>query len=113
MLTKQEVTKLCRFLQCAGGNWRNAVYIECRSCPHSLPACAGYLLTADSEGKPVLYPARLLREITGEEIIKDECSGILTREAFYSLYAMRLIWDTDSDKQCGLRQMFFKSSKPI
>lgn len=113
MFTKKEAAELCRFLQCTEGSWRNAVYIECRSCPYSHPACSGYLLTADSEGKPVLYPVGRLYELTGEEIAKDECAGILSREAFCSLYSRRLIWDADSEKQCGVRQMFLKSNGQI
>ena len=108
MLTKQESIKLCRFLQCAEGSWRNAVYIECQECPYSSAPCFGYLLTADCEGRPVLYPAERLLELTGEEITKDECAGILRREAFFRLYAKRLLWDADSETQCGVRQMFAK-----
>lgn len=113
MFTKKETAELCRFLRCTEGSWRNAVYIECRSCPYSSSACSGYLLTADSEGKPVLYPVGRLYELTGEAIVKDECAGILSREAFCSLYSRRLIWDADSDKQCGVRQMFLKSNGHI
>ena len=113
MFTKQEATKLCCFLQCAGGSWRNTIYIDCAGCTHNSPSCFGYLLTADSEGKPILYPIRALEELTGEQILKDECAGILSRKAFCSLYARRLIWDTDSDRQCGIRQMFTKANGHI
>ena len=108
MLTKQESIKLCRFLQCAQGDWRNALYIECQECPYSSAPCSGYLLTSDSEGRPVVYPADRLSELTGEDITKDECAGTLSREAFCRLYARRLLWDADSENQCGVRQVFLK-----
>lgn len=113
MLTKQESVKLCRFLQYAEGSWRNAIYIECQECPYSSAPCFGYLLTADSEGRPVLYPTDRLSELTGEEITKDECCGILSRKVFCRLYAKRLIWDTDSENQCGIRQMFSKLNEHV
>lgn len=106
MLTKQEATRLCRFLQCAQGGWRNAVYIDCLECPYSSVSCSGYLLTTDSNGRPVLYPTRRLSELMDEEIAKDECAGILSRSAFCRLYARRLLWDADSENQCGVQQIF-------
>ena len=108
MFTKNEVIKLCRFLQCAEGCWRNAVYIECLECPYSYASCSGFLLTADCEGRPVLCPTDRLSELTGEEIAKDECTGILSRSAFCRLYARRLLWDADCKDQCGVLQMFSK-----
>ncbi len=110
MFTKQDTITLYRFLQCAKGGWRNALYIECGSCPYSSPVCSGYLLTANSDGKPILYPILLLHELTGEEILKDECAGILSLQAFSSLYSMRLLWDADSGSQCGARQMFLRQN---
>lgn len=111
MFSKKEVRELCRFLRCAGGNWRNAIYIECSACPYSQASCSGYLLAADADGKPVLCPIERLHGLAGEHVSKEECIGVLSRQAFDALFSQWLLWHTESD-QCGIRQMFQSPGRP-
>lgn len=112
MLTKQAAKRLCRFMEYTSSSWRNAIYIDCGDCPHSAPTCSGYLLAADASGKPVLFPVNRLQELTNEEILKDECAGILSRQAFCQLYSKLLLWETDASEPCGIRQIFSSSFGP-
>ena len=86
------------------GNWRNALFIECKICPYG-NTCDGYLLTADTEGAPVVFPVNTFCEETGERIEKNECAGILSREGFESLYNRWLLWNVSDKKQCSLLQI--------
>ena len=75
-----------------------------------------YLLWLSAEsrckGKPVLFPISRLQELTNEEILKDECAGILSRQAFCQLYSKLLLWETDASEPCGIRQRFSASFGP-
>ena len=106
MHTKKEVKSLTQFLQHTGGNWRNAVYVACCNCICPDENCSGYLLTADTNGAPFLFPIKLFCEMTGEGIEKEDCVGILSRKAFESVYAGWLLWNADSPNGCGISLMF-------
>lgn len=106
MFKKKEVAELYHFLKCVKGNWRNAIYIECYNCPYSSLMCSGYLLTADAELKPVLYPIKKLCEMTDDVISKEECIGIVDRNVFDSLYYSWLLWNTQTTKECCIRKMY-------
>lgn len=94
------------FLSSCGGNWRNAVYLTCGSCSHPCKnQRAGCLLTADSQGRPLIVCVSRFEILTGQKIDPSECAGRLTRQAFESLYARYLLWELDSDRQCALRQL--------
>lgn len=92
-------------MRAAQGDWRNAVYIACSSCPYSGQGCGGYLLSANTDGVPILFPLPLFEELTGETVDKDECAGVLTRQAFEALYHMWLIWNTKTKDHCSIKQV--------
>lgn len=106
MFKKKEVAELYHFLKCVKGNWRNAIYIECHSCPYSSLMCSGYLLTADAELKPILYSIKKLREMTDDSISKDECIEIIDKKAFEALYDAWFLWNTQATKECRIRKMY-------
>lgn len=92
------------FLSGCGGNWRNAVFIPCPPCAHFCKAnrCGG-LLSADSQGRPILITVRRFEILTGQKIDPSECVGTLSKSAFESVYARYLLWLLDSPQQCPLR----------
>lgn len=100
---EQDEKELYFFMNYTRGDWRNSVYIECKNkiCESG---CMGFLMTADTDGTPVLYPASRLEERSGEIIDKSECAAVITREVFESVYNRWLIWNVADKNQCSLLQ---------
>lgn len=95
---------LYSFLQAIHGNWRNAIFICCQSCPQNL-MCNGYLLAADADGKVLLFSVDTLHELTGEIVDPLECSAILSRGAFEAACAQFLEWHTTDNVTCPFSQL--------
>lgn len=101
METKQNAFYL--FLSLTRGNWRNAIYIECKNkCNQD---CKGYLMISDTEGVPVLFPVSVFEEKIKETIDKSECSAILSKQAFESMYNRWLLWNVADKKKCSIPQL--------
>lgn len=100
---------LYRFLNACGGDWRNAVFVHCPVCPFSAQLCPGYLLTADADGRPLLYPIEKFYRLTGESVSKGECIGEMTGCTFEQLYRRWLLWNTTSSRTCGILELIQKS----
>ena len=92
----EDVRELYRFLKLIAGNYRNAIYVECG---------IGFMLSADQEAKPVLFPVRKFYELTGEYPQKDEMSGTMSRQAFENMYRGWLLWNTNKD-ECPVSAMY-------
>lgn len=100
---------LFAFLNAARGNWRNSIFIECRTCPYGrLEPCVGFLLAPDSEGRPVLLPADVIYKLTGVSADKSECQAILSRQCFETLFSLWLDWQTNLPRSCALLQIVGK-----
>lgn len=94
------------FLSSCGGNWRNAVFVSCTPCRNPCRnGGAGCLLTACSEGKPLVVCVRRFEALSGQKIDPAECAGQLSRYGFESLYARYLLWQINSERQCALQWM--------
>lgn len=50
-----QILQLYAFLQASRGNWRNAIWIECKSCLYENQQYDEYLLTADRNGTPLVF----------------------------------------------------------
>ena len=95
--------QLYEFLRAAGGNWRNAVFIECRGCPYGKSEpCSGFLMAPDAEGRPIILAVGAVCQASGQGINKAECLAVMSRESFETLYALWLSWQTESSKECAL-----------
>ena len=106
----QDVHILYSFLQSVHGNWRNALFIHCSSCPHQQhPLCGGFLFSADADGHPILMPIEDFQRLSGERIDPDECIGHLKRHAFETTFALYLEWHTVSGETCPLLQLNTKN----
>lgn len=91
------------FLQSVRGNWRNAIFIDCPGCPRR--SCPGFLLTADSEGRLLLLSVDEFQQFSGQRVEKEECRGILSRQAFEAAFSLYLEWNTPSAQDCVLIQL--------
>ncbi len=100
-----QVLALCALLRASGGNWRNAVWIECDFCPYGRTLCTGYLLTIDRDGNPITFSADRFRQLTEEAPQKEECVAVLKRSAFETLYSVWLTWKIDNPWECSLLQL--------
>ena len=100
-----QILQLYTFLQASSGNWRNAVWIECKSCLYENLQCDGYLMTADRNGAPLVFSVVQFRQLTGDMPVKDECIAVLSEHAFEVLYSSWLLWHTDWKNGCCLRQL--------
>lgn len=98
-----DVRELYRFLKLAAGNYRNAIYVECD---------CGFLMIADQDTKPVLFPVRKFYELTGEYPQKDEMSGVMSRHAFENMYRGWMLWNTDKT-ECPVRAMYEKMKTEV
>lgn len=101
--TTNDIRELYRFLKLVAGNYRNAIYVEC---------CCGFLVIADQNAKPVLFPVRKFYELTGEYPQKDEMCGVLSRQAFENMYRGWLLWNTDGT-ECPVRSMYEKMKTEV
>ena len=97
--TEQEIQELYRFLTFVGGNYRNALYVECID-------GNGYMLATDNDAKQVLYPIQQFHDLTGDILSPDEMIGTLSRQAFECLYSKWLLWNTDDKCKCGICEMY-------
>lgn len=103
---KKQGCKLYPFLQASAGNWRNAIFVECRRCPFGRsPLCEGFLIVADEDGSPIVLAAEQFFEYSGERVDKGECAAILDRNSFESAYALWLKWQIDTPDTCALLQL--------
>ena len=98
-----EARELYRFLRLTAGNYRNAIYVDC--------GC-GFLMVADQDAKPVLFPVRKFCELTGEYPQKDETCGVMSRQAFENMYRGWLLWNTDGT-ECPVRSMYEKMKTEV
>lgn len=96
------------FLKAARGNWRNAVYISCETCLYHAAPCGGFLLTVNAEGMPILVEAEKFSAWTGDTVRWEECIGILSCQAFVSLYYEWGLWNLKSDNECSIVQLLSK-----
>lgn len=106
METKQNAFYL--FLSLTRGNWRNALYIECKN--KCKPDCKGYFMISDTEGVPMFYPVSVFEDKTKEIIDVNECSGILGKHAFESIYNRWLIWNVADKNNCYIPQVIENSN---
>lgn len=106
-----ESKRLYSFLRAAQGDWRYAVYIACSSCPYTGKGCGGHLLSANADGVPILFSISQFEELTGEAVDKDECAGVLTKQAFESLYNKWLLWNAIRKDQCSILQAMQNTKK--
>ncbi len=90
----QETQKLHHFLHLTGGNWRSAIYVECRH--------GGHLMVADRDARPFLISADLFHDMTGIRPERDEMIGGLREQSFGEVFRQWLVWNTDSDRECGI-----------
>ena len=83
---RDDVRELYKFMGLTRGNYRNSIYVECDE---------GYMMIADADARPVLFPVRKFYELTGEFPQKDEMCGTISRQAFENMYRGWLLWNTD------------------
>ena len=92
--------QLSTFLSSCGGNWRNTLYIHDTERPGG-----GYLMSADSDGVPVLMELGMLRRLTGSDLDPAECCGEMAQDVFETVYAKYLLWHLPSAQEHSLRTL--------
>lgn len=101
----QDIQELYRFLKHIGGNYRNAIY-TCCSC-----GCE-YMLTADRDAKPILFPIQNFHMLTGEYPQQDEMCEVLSRQAFQNMYRGWLLWNAD-ETECPVCSVYYKMKAEV
>lgn len=96
--------QLYKFLSACAGNWRNCVYISDNG--------AGYLLSTDRDGGPIVMAVEQFQQLTGEQIDPTECCGQLSAEGFKMLYAKYLLWHMPTAEDDPLRFLSHGHSSP-
>lgn len=106
--------KVYPFLKAAHGCWHNALFIKCEydACPHGQSSpCEGFLMVVDADGSPILMPANILRQLSGEPIEPEECSGVLGKKTFEAVYGLYIEWHTIPSTGCPLLELCRISDK--
>lgn len=103
------VCPLYPFLHAAKGSWRNTFFVACGGCPYGKKNCGEFLMTADAQGRPLLFPVDSFRQMTGQVIDKEECVAVLKRSEFETLYALWLEWQVASPQECAIEQLIRNS----
>lgn len=82
-----DIKTIHRFLTLTEGNWRNSIYIECKTCkyaPHG--GCADYLCIPDENGTPVLLPVSDAKVLFTKYIDPSECLLWISHNRFLEIY---------------------------
>ena len=98
-----DIRDLYRFLKLCAGNYRNALYVECR---------CDFLMIADQDAKPVLFPVQKFYDLTGEYPQKDEMCSVMSKQSFENMYRGWLLWNTDGT-ECPVRSMYEKMKAEV
>jgi hypothetical protein len=96
--------KVYWFLNAVKGNWRNAMFIKCESCPYGRNVCDGFLLTTGHDGAPILISAAAIRQLSGQSADRHECLAVIDRKSFEKLFAVWLEWNVGSSDECSVLQ---------
>ena len=86
-----DIKTIHRFLTLTEGNWRNSIYIECKTCkyePHE--GCGDYLCVPDENGAPVLLPVSDAKVLFTKYIDPSECLLWISHNRFLAIYRA---WD--------------------
>ncbi len=110
----QKKCNIYPFLKAVRGNWHNALFIKCEYtvCPHSQsPPCEGFLMAVDADGSPILMPAKVLQQLSGESIEPESCQAVIGQRTFESVYGLYIEWHTVSSTGCPLMELCRASDK--
>ncbi|MBQ3179322.1 MAG: hypothetical protein IJB52_16005 [Clostridia bacterium] len=86
-----DIKTIHRFLTLTEGNWRNSIYIECKTCkyePHE--GCGDYLCVPDENGAPVLLPVSDAKVLFTKYIDPSDCLLWIRHNRFLAIYRA---WD--------------------
>lgn len=101
---KQDIQELYSFMTLVQGNHRNCIYIKCQ---HGIE----YMMVADRDAHPILFPIKKFYEMTGVLPENDEFIGSMSYHAFGAIYARWLDWNTESEDECGVCSMYQEQIK--
>ena len=110
----QKKCNIYPFLKAVRGNWHNALFIKCNHtvCPHGQsPPCEGFLMAVDADGSPILMPAKVLQQLSGESIEPESCQAVIGKRTFESVYGLYIEWHTVSSTGCPLMELCRASDK--
>ena len=103
---KQDIQELYSFMTLVQGNHRNCIYIKCQ---HGIE----YMMVADRDARPILFPIKKFYEMTGVLPQTDEFIGSMSYHAFEAMYARWLNWNTESKDECGVCSMYQEQIKKV
>lgn len=97
---------VARFLEAAGGNYRNALYITCSHCSHTRESgCRDYLCIPGEDGFPVLLPIKDAEIFFGFAPDRSECSAVIDNHTFCQLYQLWIRLHLADSRSCPFHQI--------
>ncbi len=82
-----DIKTIHRFLILTEGNWRNSIYIECKTCKYEpYEGCGDYLCVPDENGAPVLLPVSDAKVLFTKYIDPSECLLWISHNRFLEIY---------------------------
>ena len=95
-----------KFTKYSKGDWRNAVFVECKVCKYEKEECSGNLLfVTDPDGVPILLPENIVSELSGEIIDKSECLFEMSNAVFEQFYSNLIVNKCDNPEFCPLKTL--------
>lgn len=111
-LTLSSLEQLKHFYQVSDGNWKNAIYLFCDSCPLlSEQACKNLLCVFDIESKPVIIPVIDAESLWDETIDKSNCISVMGTQVFMKLHWKWFLENMENPFDCRFRECFDNPTK--
>lgn len=112
---KTPVRVIHSFLNATGGNWRNAVYVECRYCKYERTnLCAkqpDMLYVAAVDGSPLLLPVSDAEILFARRLDKTECLIEISNLRFQELFRLYISPYCEDKTHCPLLGICEKQEK--
>ena len=102
---KSSLQTIGRFLNSTQGNWRNSLYVECRSCRFGFHDYGTFLFVPGPDGVPVLLPESDAEIIFARRLDKSECLGIISGAVFMELYHAYFEAQMEDLQSCPLQHL--------
>lgn len=103
------------FLNATEGNWRNAVYIECRYCKYERTSLCtkqpDMLCVAAADGSPLLLPVSDAEILFARCLDKSECLVEISNLRFQDLFRLYISQYCEDKTSCPLLRIYEKQMK--
>lgn len=99
---------IASFLEAAGGNHRNAIYVSCPCGYGQESGCGDFLFIPGHDCRPILLPVTDAETFMGRAVDRTECACTISSQCFIRLYGKWLELTTTSAGVCPIQQLLLR-----